>query len=267
MMLMAVSSKGKEVELTQGAIFRILYTESEKIRFPSERGAMASDELETLLPDLKRQKLLRDQVYDVLREQILTGAFPQGYKLIEDRLALHLNVSRTPVREAIQRLIVNGLVQAIPNGPAEVIGVTQANMEECFDVREVLEKFASKLAASNISEALVQRLRSLHARESQALESGNISQLKELNTAFHNEILNAAGNDVLKQLVNNLLMRVPSYEMFVMDLDVRREFWRGHQRIIEALEEEDEEHAEEEMSAHIRLAKETLMQEWALPGD
>jgi DNA-binding GntR family transcriptional regulator len=228
---------------------------------------MPSDELETLLPDLKRQKLLRDQVYDILRKQILTGAFPQGYKLIEDRLALHLNVSRTPVREAIQRLIVNGLVQPNPTCPAEVVGVTRENMEQCFDVREVLEMFASRLAASRSSEALVERLRDLHAEESRALESGNIGQLKELNTAFHNEILNATGNDILKQLVNNLLMRVPSYEMFVMDLDTRREFWRSHQRIIEALEKGDAELAEREMSAHIELAKQALLDEWARPGD
>ena len=104
--------------------------------------------------DRKRKKkmLLREQVYAGIKNAIIGGEFEPGRRLIEERLAEDMKTSRTPVREAIQKLEKEGLIQRLPRGGFAVKGVSEEEVEEVFDLRAVLEGYAAYLATARIKE-------------------------------------------------------------------------------------------------------------------
>lgn len=218
------------------------------------------DEQQVNLPSIEKPPTLRARVYEILRQRILDGELEPGYRLREAQLAEQLNVSRTPVREAIQRLRVEGLVSSSSRGHAKVEPISSESIADAMDVRQVLEAFACRLAASRVSDRHIERLRSLHASELRALETSDLSELSSLNRSIHQTIQYAAGNQVLEETVNHLLSRVPSYGLFALgETENLQVFVQSHGKIIEAIAKGDEDAAASEIISHIALAKEILL--------
>src|SRR5512138_187736 len=118
---------------------------------------------------LIRSVLLRDQVYNLLRTRMLKGVFPPGYRLVEDELAEQLEVSRTPIREAIHRLMVEGLVVASKGRGLEVANVAHQDLMDAIDIRLLLEKYASRLAARLATTEEISKLKLICTQEQQCL--------------------------------------------------------------------------------------------------
>ena len=215
--------------------------------------------LDMQLQGIQRPIPLRDQVYDVLRHKILNGEFPPGFKLVEEQLATQLNVSRTPVREAIQRLQVEGLVTDSSQGHARVEEITKGRIEQALDIRALLETYACRHAAHTITREQLDHLHELHAEEIRRLHAGDLEIMSQLNSAIHQEIVAAAGNQVLEHLVKHLSAHVPSYRLFALgDSDNLQFFVHSHGRIINSLEQGDAEAAVEEMSRHVEMARKVM---------
>ncbi len=211
------------------------------------------------LPSIDRPLPLSDHIYEILRKRILNGEIPPGSKLIEEQLASQLTVSRTPVREAIKRLQVEGLVRSTSTGHSIVQPITRQQILQALDIRELLEGFACKKAAKMISGEQIARLIELHQEEARCLAEGNVEHMSELNTAIHHEILSAAGSQVLIQMIDYLSARVPSYQIFALgDIQNIEWFASSHGRIIDALIDGDPEGAEKEIISHIQLAKKIM---------
>ncbi len=216
------------------------------------------------LPQIVRPKPLRERVYEILRKEILNGEFSANDTLVEEQLANELGVSRTPVREAIQRLKVEGLVTGTDGGRARVHAFDRDGIAQALEIRGILESYACERAAQNISEEELSILRDLSNKELEGIQNNDFELMSQLNSAIHEHILAASGNEVLMHLVDHLQARVPSYRIFALgNIDNLRKFSESHGRIIDLLAAGDAKAAAEEMSRHVRMAKDVMLGTYA----
>ena len=156
---------------------------------------------------------LRDVVFNTLRQAILRGELKPGERLMEIQLANKLGVSRTPIREAIRKLELEGLVLMIPRKGAEVAEITEKNLRDVLEVRCALEELAVQLACERIDDEGLEQLKSaaLHFRD--VLDSDDITKIAEADVAFHDVIFEATDNRRLIQLLNNLREQMYRYRI------------------------------------------------------
>ncbi|MGB8652150.1 MAG: GntR family transcriptional regulator [Mycobacteriales bacterium] len=151
-----------------------------------------------------------DHVYDEIRRAVIEGRYPPGFRLVEQRLAEELRVSRTPVREALRRLESDGLVVVQRHRGAEVRGLTAAEIADLYDARARLEAYAAELAAERATAedvaALDAAVQDFEAAVADVVEHGpdlaRVRRLDAANAAFHGGLLTAGRHSRLRQLVN-----------------------------------------------------------------
>lgn len=157
-------------------------------------------------PLISRQRLA-DQVYDVLRGRILDRSLVPGDRLSVPLLASELRLSRSPVREAVQRLVVEGLAEEQLHRGARVAGVDAADLVDVFAVREALEGLAASLAAGQDTGTLVATLRASIAAHTAAIAADDEQAIIAADRAFHQALLTAARNRHLDRALGPLLGR------------------------------------------------------------
>ncbi|UCC66442.1 MAG: GntR family transcriptional regulator [Deltaproteobacteria bacterium] len=208
------------------------------------------------------RKTLREVVYERLKKRIQRGEFKVKERLIEQRLAEDLGVSRTPVREAISKLEQDGLVDKIPQGGAVVKGTTKDEIEEVFGLRVVLESYAAALATEKINEEILQSLDAVIEKQHRALERRNVNRYIELNTQFHDLLYSASQSDKLYQIITFLRNYIYKYRVFLLRMEEMPKIsLRDHQLMLQAMKEGDAQKVEELVKKHILRAKETLLKE------
>ena len=147
---------------------------------------------------------LRDVVFNTLRQAILTGELKPGERLMEIHLANKLGVSRTPIREAIRKLELEGLVTMIPRRGAEVAQITEKSMNDVLEVRRAMDALCVELACDRITPEELQDLKKACDTFEAAVKTDDIKQIAQADVALHDFIVQATGNQRLIQLVNNL---------------------------------------------------------------
>ena len=147
---------------------------------------------------------LRDVVFQTLRKGILTGELKPGERLLEIHLADKLGVSRTPIREAIRKLELEGLVTMIPRKGAEVANITEKSLRDVLEVRRALDVLSVELACDRMTEDELIRLQAACEQFERALVTKDLTQIAKADIAFHDIILESTGNGRLVQLVANL---------------------------------------------------------------
>ena len=140
---------------------------------------------------------LRELVCETIRQAIVDGVFSPGERLMEIQLADEMGVSRTPVREAIRKLELEGFVVMIPRR-----GIKDIN--EVYEIRTSLEVLAAGLAAERISDEELETMQRLLVEIGQHIEDGNIEKIVEIDTAFHDVLYKASRNKRLAGIINNL---------------------------------------------------------------
>jgi DNA-binding GntR family transcriptional regulator len=197
-------------------------------------------------------------VADAIRDAILKGRIRPGERLKEDVIAGELEVSRTPVREAIAMLQAEGVVEAPQHRGAQVRSYTPSELEEIYDLRSILEGYAASRAATRITRAeLTKMRRSCEAMEK--LQPDDLEHLVRENHVFHHTILDAADAKRLEAMVHQI-SAVPliyqSYAWYTPEqLHLSLEY---HSRVLDALEKHDAERAERDMRHHLSNAREAL---------
>ncbi len=209
-----------------------------------------------------------DSVYQKLKTAIRKRYIKQGSQLVEISLAQQLGVSRTPVRSAIKRLEVEGLVNSIPNRGAFVITPTLKEIEETFLVRAQLEKMGAALAAEHISDAQVEELQKLIHTEDEVFDKNKLDDYFVINDVLHLKIAEFSQNKVLYSYVKELLDRTRIYlilfdPFFQLDYSPTRE----HQAIIDALVKRNPEEAGSAIENHIKSSIEGLDATDKMPDD
>jgi len=195
---------------------------------------------------------LRDVVFKTLRQSILRGELAPGERLMEIQLAKRLGVSRTPIREAIRKLELEGLVIMIPRKGAEVAGITEKNLRDVLEVRRSLEELAINLACQRISEEGMEKLAAAQEAFKKALETSDMLEIARADEAFHDVIYAGTGNDRLVQILNNLREQMYRYRLeYIKDTGKRQLLLVEHDNILKAVKSRNIEAAREAIREHI----------------
>jgi DNA-binding GntR family transcriptional regulator len=198
-----------------------------------------------------------ERVYRELKKQILSGDFAPGTRLVEVQVAEQLGVSRTPVREALKRLLAEEYVSRDLLGGLVVHAVTQNEVEEAYFIRGGLDGLAAHLAAYRISPDELTKLRVIHKTMADAIKAGRTEEAVAANIAFHDAIYDIAGNRRLTDMARGLrdFVRRFSAEAFVAVQDRTTEVLNEHAEILTALEANDPEAAEAAARRHLDEAR------------
>ena len=206
-------------------------------------------------------------VYEALREEILSGKIKLGSRLIEKDLAERFHISRTPIREAIRRLESEGLVVLTPNRGASVRDFTLKNVSDTFNLRAQIEGYACALAAENCTEEGLATLKNSIYQSEKALElyrqnkiAECVSQLAESNLIFHNTIISLAGNEEIPKVLTPLI---------TLPVLIRGFYWYNyngilnsinqHKSIYEAIKNHDPLVARIYMEAHLFTGRDNII--------
>jgi len=195
---------------------------------------------------------LRGRVYKKLREDILSGVYKENEELKEITIGQELGVSRTPVREALRQLELEGLVTLIPNKGAYVTGITSKDIHDIYTIRSYLEGLCAKWACEHITDAQIEALEEIlylsdfHARRS------HYSQLVELDNKFHELIYSACGSKILNHVLSDFHLYVERGRKITLSMPNRAlKSNKEHADIVEAIKKRDGQLAEALAHEHI----------------
>ena len=195
---------------------------------------------------------LRDVVFKKLRRAILLEELKAGERLTEIRLADRLGVSRTPIREAMRKLELEGLVVMVPRRGAVVAKISEKNLRDVLEIRRVLDMLCARLACERMSEEAKEKLNTACQDFEEAVKSGDLRDVAQKDVALHNIIMEATGNLTLQQMLDNLAEQMYRYRVkYLKDDSQYQTLSREHRAICKSIMSGDQETA-------VRLAKEHI---------
>ena len=195
---------------------------------------------------------LRDVVFNTLRQAILKGELEPGERLMEIQLAERLGVSRTPIREAIRKLELEGLVHMVPRKGAEVASISEKSLREVLEVRRSLEELAIELACQKITAEQIKELEEAEVQFADAVQKGDAMTIAESDEHYHDVIYQATDNSRLVQILNNLREQMYRYRLeYIKDADKRQILVVEHEHIIRAVQNHNIPEAQQAMREHI----------------
>ena len=201
-----------------------------------------------------RNKTLREQVFDHLREEIISSRLTPGQELNELALSAELEVSRGPIREALGQLASEGLVKITPRRGAIVAELSDEEFVEAYQVREALETLAIRLAVPRIEADEVDRLRELHQEMTKLVADDDVKEFFDANAAFHQQIVDASGNAKLGEHYRLLMAQMGRY--LARSLTLRGTIDSSppeHAAILAAVEAGDADEAARLLANHIEI--------------
>ena len=214
--------------------------------------------------ELPKSSSNSQHAYDAILGAILNRNIQSGQRLAEIPVAKAINVGRTPVREALMRLESDGFVTSEPRVGLVVSRNTLATVAEIYEVREVLESFASRLAARYARQADILSIRNIIDESRELTKEHDTLRLRLLNTRFHEAIHIAAHNDQLRRTLRQLVNRVRLSPVSTYDVPGRAErALSEHEAILDAIVAKDEDLAAHLAAEHLRCDKEARLSKMA----
>jgi DNA-binding GntR family transcriptional regulator len=207
-------------------------------------------------------RTLWQRVHDHLRDEIISGSLTPGTELNEVTLAESLGVSRGPVREALGRLAIEGLVTIRPRRGAVVRALSNEEFIEAYQVREALEMMAVRLAVPKLTAEDLAAMESLIEEMALHAEAGDVQRFFEANTEFHQRFFKAADNRMLAEHYRQVRGQIDRHRLRSLELrgDLRRSI-AEHRAILRAAKRGDVERAVHLTSGHIRVPQIRLLVE------
>ncbi|MEW6623921.1 MAG: GntR family transcriptional regulator [Bacillota bacterium] len=205
------------------------------------------------------QHSLRGMVFNRLLDDILNGVYQPGETLVESKLAEKLGVSRTPIREAIKQLELEGLVTPLPNRRVIVQGVTEKDIDDIYMIRKRLEGLAARWAVANITEEELDDLKKTMDLMEFYTEKGQLEQVQELDAKFHSIIFQASKSKPLRFVLSNFhqFVRKARGDSLMVTGRLHKAL-EEHRNILKAIISNDPEAAEQAMKRHVLSAKDNL---------
>lgn len=212
------------------------------------------------MPPAQTVQTIRNQVYQILKKQICSGEYPPRFWLQEQELAASLQVSRSPVREALRRLVADGLADEIPNKGVFVRSFSAQDIEEIFEIRTLLEGYAIRKGHANYSpqqqEALLKLLQELET----AHTAGDLELYTQLDDKLHLTIVQWCGNQLAAEMYGRVHSMVRQFRIYSLTASVRfQDSLSEHRGVVEALLQGDWERAEEINRTHLELANRQIL--------
>lgn len=205
-------------------------------------------------------KTIRDIVYECLRTKIVEGNIKPGERIIEKDFAELMNISRTPVREALRKLESEGFVQCIPRKGALVSEFSIKDILEIYAIRQALEELAIKSCIQNITEEEINKLVQLTEEMDLCDKKGDIETVFEVCKKFNDTILTASKMPKLKSLIDTLQEHLVKFRRITMSKPARRkEAISEHKEILKAVIDRDEERAERLVGEHLEASQKVFL--------
>ena len=212
------------------------------------------------MSEIIEYKPLTQTVFERLKADILHGKLRPGDLIRQEEITARYGVSRTPVREALQRLQAEGLVTFLPRRRVVVARITVKRIRQIYEIRALLEPFASQLAVGRLEAKQFKRLRVL-TEEMAALDSEtDLEKILEKNREFHYIIYSAADNELLVGMIDQLwrdILRLRS--QYLLSANGHRDSTTEHRQILEAFEKQDPQRVASLMRQHCEHSKLTLL--------
>ena len=207
----------------------------------------------------KKKRLLREHVYVSIKGAIIGGEFEPGRRLIEEKLAEDMKTSRTPVREAIQKLEKEGLIYRLPRGGFAVKGVTEEEVEEVFGLRGILEGYAGFLATARMDDAELRSLEDIIALEETCLQDMNVEEFIRLDGEFHDVVYKAAKNNRLYNLLHDLRDYIYRYRVIIMRYQRKPQLAvQDHKEMVASIRSRNAKQVEKLVRKHMTRGKEVI---------
>ncbi len=211
---------------------------------------------------LDSYKPLREVVAETLREAIVSGVLDPGERLMEIQLAEELGVSRTPVREAIRKLELEGFVVMIPRRGTYVADLSIKDINEVFEIRTALDVLAAGLAVERITEDELEQLERLLVEIGDLIEQDDADKLVEADGQFHDILYRASRNDRLVGIINNLREQFTRFRSISIAYPGRiQKTVEEHRRLVEAIASRDTDLAQQIAREHMENSEQTLLQD------
>ena len=203
---------------------------------------------------------LRDVVFKTLRQAILTGELKPGERLMEIHLANRLGVSRTPIREAIRKLELEGLVTMIPRRGAEVAQITAKSLKDVLEVRKALDALAIELACERIKDEELIELETACKKFEEATVTKDARLIAKADVDLHHIIVKASRNEKLDLMVNNLAEQMYRYRYeHVKDATQHQRLIEEHKVILNYLKAKNQKNASDAVKLHIDNQEKAIM--------
>lgn len=195
---------------------------------------------------------LRDVVFKTLRQAILKGELEPGERLMEIQLADRLGVSRTPIREAIRKLELEGLVLMIPRKGAEVAKISEKSLRDVLEIRRALDALAIELCIERMTEDDIKALAEAQEEFRKSVEGNDAMVIAESDERFHDVIYNSTNNPRLVQMLNNLREQMYRYRLeYIKDAEKRQILVSEHDWILKAISERNVTEAKTAIRQHV----------------
>lgn len=195
---------------------------------------------------------LRDVVFNTLRQEIIHGELKPGERLLEIPLAEKLGVSRTPIREAIRKLELEGLVVMLPRRGATVAGITSKNLRDVLEIRRALEELAIGLACERMTDGQLAELDEVGNRIKTNIEVADASDIADMDEAFHTLIYESTNNPRLVNILANLREQMYRYRLvYIQDKEKREKVCTEHDCIMKALHDRKMDECKAAVRTHI----------------
>ena len=204
---------------------------------------------------------LREVVCETLRDAIRKGKLKPGERLMESQLAEDLGVSRTPVRDAIRKLELEGYVIMMPRRGTYVANLSIRDVNEVFEIRTSLDSLASGLAAERITDEELERLQRLLVAIGGYIEENDMDKIVECDTEFHDLLYQASRNSRLVGIIFNLREQLTRFRSTSMAFPGRlKATLEEHRRIVEAIAQGDVAEARAAAEYHMEKSEQTLLE-------
>ncbi len=218
------------------------------------------------------RRSLKSDIFNLLHQRIIAGEYSPGTWLRQSEIAEELEVSPTPVREALDQLVAEGLAQQVPYRGVRVPNMTHGEIADAYVLRLVLEVTVARVAAHNISAEQAKALRSLVQQTKDLLKPGDIRRYRQLNWQIHRLIASAGGNPLMARVHGIALNRFPDWMLYEDLLHKPDELqaslegeYREHVALVEAIVSQDPKLAAEEAHKHLHSVGQEIVSSLGVP--
>lgn len=220
-----------------------------------------------LTPLINEHRSLSDLSHEAIRDRILSGHFKPGDWLRQEDLSQQLGVSHTPVREALDRLVADGLAERVPNRGVRVAPIDENDIAEVYCLRLLLEPLVVGLTASNIPEEEIERLKDIVDQAEKLTSLDDMPTRRKMNREFHLRISRCCGSSTLRRLHEIVWNKYPDwmlYEGLYRDPETLKPRLQleidEHRGLMEAISNRDGNRAKQIVSEHIMIMKRDLVE-------
>jgi DNA-binding GntR family transcriptional regulator len=208
---------------------------------------------------------LADRVFDQLEHNILNGTYARGEIISEKRLTAELGVSRTPIREALNRLMAEDLIEESTNGTV-VLGMTFDDVSDIYEVKRRVEVLATRRAAEHITDEQLADMKEIIEKQEFYAQKNDTDKVRDLDTEFHDLLYVASKSRVLKRILQPLHHKLMRYRKASLEQTEKRlvESIAEHHQIMDALADHDGDKVETLMQMHIEHAYKGVLQSYEI---